>query len=285
MVRGPYDLSLVEGSITTAHDAERIREVRRVSKALVTIGACATAGGIQALRNFKDVNEFIVASSTPGPNTSRRWRTSTPIAEHVQVDFELRGCPIDKRQLLEVIARVHARRKPDDARAQRLHRVQAARQGVRDGGARNAMSGAGHACRLRRDLPGLRSRLLRLLRADGNAQHRRRSPRACSELGASNAALMRVLPHLQRRCAAAFREGERGAWRHETRTIKVDYLARVEGEGALHVRFKGDRSRTCELTHLRAAALLRGVPARPRLRRSRPTSPRASAASARSPTR
>ena len=57
-VRGPYDLSLVEGSITTPHDAERIREVRRVSKALVTIGACATAGGIQALRNFKDVKEF-----------------------------------------------------------------------------------------------------------------------------------------------------------------------------------------------------------------------------------
>ena len=56
--KGPYDLSLVEGSITTAHDAERISEVRRQSKALVTIGACATAGGIQALRNFADVDEL-----------------------------------------------------------------------------------------------------------------------------------------------------------------------------------------------------------------------------------
>src|SRR5512141_36716 len=52
---GPYDLSLVEGSITTPHDAERIHGIRRASKLLVTIGACATAGGIQALRNFKDV--------------------------------------------------------------------------------------------------------------------------------------------------------------------------------------------------------------------------------------
>src|SRR5512146_3273885 len=58
---GPYDLSLVEGSITTAHDAERIQEVRRQSRHLVTIGACATAGGIQALRNFADVDEFVAA--------------------------------------------------------------------------------------------------------------------------------------------------------------------------------------------------------------------------------
>ena len=55
VVKGPYDLSLVEGSITTPHDEERIHQVRRVSKYLVTIGACATAGGIQALRNFKDL--------------------------------------------------------------------------------------------------------------------------------------------------------------------------------------------------------------------------------------
>src|SRR5690349_21704225 len=61
VVEGPYDLSLVEGSITTAHDAERIRAVRESSKALVTIGACATAGGVQALRNFADVSEFVSA--------------------------------------------------------------------------------------------------------------------------------------------------------------------------------------------------------------------------------
>src|SRR5476649_1064533 len=59
IVKGPYDLSLVEGSITTAHDEERIHKIRKMSKFVITIGACATAGGIQALRNFKDVNEFI----------------------------------------------------------------------------------------------------------------------------------------------------------------------------------------------------------------------------------
>ncbi|MET4701673.1 sulfhydrogenase subunit delta [Constrictibacter sp. MBR-5] len=110
-VAGPYDLSLVEGSITTAHDAERIREVRRQSKRLVTIGACATAGGIQALRNFQDVRAFTeIVYARPGYIST--LAQSTPIGQHVLVDFELRGCPIDKHQLLEVIAAFIQRRRP-----------------------------------------------------------------------------------------------------------------------------------------------------------------------------
>jgi sulfhydrogenase subunit delta len=109
---GPYDVSLVEGSITTPADAERIRQVRAQSRALVTIGACATAGGIQALRNFADVEQFrsVVYAR---PDYIDTLATSTPIAAHVPVDFELRGCPIDKRQLLEVISAFLAGRKPD----------------------------------------------------------------------------------------------------------------------------------------------------------------------------
>ena len=110
-VRGPYDLSLVEGSVTTPHDAERIKEVRRVSKHLVTIGACATAGGIQALKNFADVDEF-VSLVYATPEFVSTLATSTPIAAHVPVDFELHGCPINKRQLLEVISAHLNRRRP-----------------------------------------------------------------------------------------------------------------------------------------------------------------------------
>ena len=167
-LRGRFDLSLVEGSITTPRDRERIRQVRRRSRRLVTIGACATAGGIQALRNFADVDayaavvyprppaaaatlghpsrlSFPAAPSAPAPTPpsapapssappsavppsrptapSGRRRsasrqvfqilpTSTPIADHVRVDFELRGCPINKRQLVEVIAAFLAGRRP-----------------------------------------------------------------------------------------------------------------------------------------------------------------------------
>ncbi len=112
VVRGPYDLSLVEGSITTPHDLELIQKVRRVSKHLVTIGACATAGGIQALRNFKDAQEFVSAVYAK-PQYIETLAKSTPIADHVGVDFELRGCPINKQQLLEVISAFLHGRKPN----------------------------------------------------------------------------------------------------------------------------------------------------------------------------
>lgn len=112
MAKGSYDLSLVEGSITTPHDVGLIQRVRRVSKYLVTIGACATAGGIQALRNFKDVQEF-VSIVYAMPEYIETLATSTPIADHVRVDFELRGCPINKEQLLEVISAFLHGRKPN----------------------------------------------------------------------------------------------------------------------------------------------------------------------------
>jgi coenzyme F420-reducing hydrogenase gamma subunit len=112
VVKGPYDLSLVEGSITTPHDAERIHGIRRASKFLVTIGACATAGGIQALRNFKDVKEFI-SIVYARPDYIETLKKSTPITDHVFVDFELRGCPINKYQLVEVLSAFLNGRKPN----------------------------------------------------------------------------------------------------------------------------------------------------------------------------
>jgi coenzyme F420-reducing hydrogenase gamma subunit len=111
VVEGPYDVSLVEGSITTPDELERIQQVREVSRRVITIGACATSGGVQALRNFADVAEFrsIVYAHPEYISTLAR---STPIAAHVKVDFELRGCPINKVQLLEVLAAELQGRKP-----------------------------------------------------------------------------------------------------------------------------------------------------------------------------
>lgn len=111
VVPGPYDVGLVEGSITTPDDVERIREVRRQCRFLVTIGACATAGGIQALRNWGRIDEFL-ASVYATPATIAALATSTAIADHVPVDFELRGCPIDRGQLLDLITAVLFGRKP-----------------------------------------------------------------------------------------------------------------------------------------------------------------------------
>lgn len=112
VVDGPYDVSLVEGSVTTPHDAHRIQEIRSTSATLITIGACATAGGVQALRNWADVNDFL-SIVYAHPDYLDTLATSTPISDHVAVDFELRGCPISKDQLLEVISAYIQKRKPN----------------------------------------------------------------------------------------------------------------------------------------------------------------------------
>jgi coenzyme F420-reducing hydrogenase gamma subunit len=112
VLKGPYDIALVEGSVTTHHDAQRIQEVRRQCKTLITIGACATAGGIQALRNWKDVEELI-RTVYATPQYISTLKLSTPIAEHVPVDLELRGCPINKHQLIELITATLVGRKPN----------------------------------------------------------------------------------------------------------------------------------------------------------------------------
>jgi coenzyme F420-reducing hydrogenase gamma subunit len=112
VVEGPYDVSLVEGSITTEADAERIQRIREQSHILVTIGACATAGGVQALRNFADIEEFrsIVYAR---PDCISTLAESTPISAHVPVDVELRGCPIDRRQLLDTLTALLTGRRPN----------------------------------------------------------------------------------------------------------------------------------------------------------------------------
>jgi coenzyme F420-reducing hydrogenase gamma subunit len=108
---GPYDVSLVEGSITTPADLRRIHEVREASLRLITIGACATAGGIQGLRNFAASGAY-AATVYAHPEYIASLDTSTPISAHVDVDFELHGCPIDRHQLLEVVTAWLSGRRP-----------------------------------------------------------------------------------------------------------------------------------------------------------------------------
>lgn len=108
---GPYDIALVEGSVSTPHEAERIKEIRSQARFLVALGICATSGGIQALRNFTDKDDlaFMVYQH---PEYLHALDTSTPISEHVQVDLELWGCPVNKYQALEVITALLQNRKP-----------------------------------------------------------------------------------------------------------------------------------------------------------------------------
>lgn len=109
---GPYDISIVEGSVSTPEHLELVRKIRDTSKYLLAIGACATSGGIQALRNFKDVREFMKIVY-PSPEYIATLATSTPVSDHVSVDCTLYGCPINKYQLVEVISAFLYQRRPN----------------------------------------------------------------------------------------------------------------------------------------------------------------------------
>lgn len=96
------DIAFVEGSVSTPEHLDHIRHIRERSRFLITIGACATAGGIQALRNLANSDEWI-AGIYAQPHYIRSLATSTPIAHHVKVDFELWGCPVNTRQVMAAI--------------------------------------------------------------------------------------------------------------------------------------------------------------------------------------
>jgi len=108
---GPFDILFVEGSISTPEQAVEIVRLRAATRTLVTIGACATAGGIQALRTASE-HEAFRAAVYPSPAFVDSLAVASPISSHVTVDFELRGCPIDGHQLIELLTAVATGRRP-----------------------------------------------------------------------------------------------------------------------------------------------------------------------------
>jgi sulfhydrogenase subunit delta len=288
MAPGPYDISFVEGSITTEHDAERIRAIRDQSGLLVTLGACATAGGIQALRNLADLGD-LAGAVYPSPELLSALPTSTPIMDHVAVDAELRGCPIDRGQLLEVINAVLNGRPPRIATVSVC--VECKRKGIGRAccSSRTARRASGPVTHggCERALPRVRPRVLRLLRPEESPNVASLTAIRQSSHGPEDrdvhrfnaeAGIERVGdPSCARRC-----RNDR-----DDRTSSTGARAGARprrGRGRMHVRMRDG-----EVTDVR----LRSTSRRGSSRRScagarsasRSTSPRASAGSARSPTR
>ncbi len=242
VLKGPYDISLVEGSVTTQHDAERLLEVRRQSRKLITIGACATAAGIQGLRNFKDVREF-TSVVYAHPEFIETLETSTPIGSHVEVDYELRGCPIDKHQLLEVLTAYLNGRRPNipahsvcvECKARGTVCVLVRGAAACLGPVTHAGCGAicpaynrgCYGCFGPKETPNAVSLAPRL--ADAGMDKRG----ACSG-------------SIARSTRWPMRSGKKASVMAR-RTINVDVLARVEGEGALRLVVDGAVLREAEL--------------------------------------
>jgi len=108
---GPYDVALIEGSISTPHEAEVIKKIRENSKLVVAVGTCATHGGVQALRNWRDFGE-VLAQVYPKPDWINSLEKSSPISDHVQVDYAVDGCPVNKLQLMSILKQILTGRKP-----------------------------------------------------------------------------------------------------------------------------------------------------------------------------
>ncbi len=112
MLPGRYDIALVEGSIITDHDLKRLREIRAECDVLIAIGSCSTTGGIQALRNWANIDEY-VKGVYASPQFIHTLAKSTPISDHVKVDFALHGCPINRGQLLSMLTSLCIGRPPE----------------------------------------------------------------------------------------------------------------------------------------------------------------------------
>lgn len=108
---GPFDVLLVEGSVSAPEQAKEIVELRAVTKTLVTIGSCANHGGIQALRNFGREAEYRAAVYAH-PEFIESLEKALPVREYVTVDYELAGCPINPEQLRELLVAVRLGRRP-----------------------------------------------------------------------------------------------------------------------------------------------------------------------------
>lgn len=109
---GPYDIGLVEGSVSTPEEVERIKEIRQTCGVLIALGTCATAGGVQGLRNFEDL-EKLTNIVYEHPEFIDSLPNSTRVADHVKVDYELWGCPVNKYQVVEALVAILQNRRPN----------------------------------------------------------------------------------------------------------------------------------------------------------------------------
>lgn len=97
------DIALVEGSVSTPADVERLQQVRAASRYLVALGNCATSGGLQSVRGLALDGAQWLADLYPHPEWLELLDVPTPLADHVRVDLELWGCPVDGRQLARLL--------------------------------------------------------------------------------------------------------------------------------------------------------------------------------------
>jgi sulfhydrogenase subunit delta len=107
-----YDIAIVEGSITRDSDIPRLQKIRDTAKLLITLGACSTISGINALKNFQKKEEYQNDVYADAP-TKFETATARAIHEVVTVDAFIPGCPIDTGEFVRVVKNLVLGKKPD----------------------------------------------------------------------------------------------------------------------------------------------------------------------------
>jgi sulfhydrogenase subunit delta len=99
---GPYDICFVEGSVTNDTELSLLKELREKSKILVAMGACATTGGVNAMRNGRNIEELKQAAYGDASHLHTKAEI-LPLKSYVSVDYELQGCPINGEEFIELL--------------------------------------------------------------------------------------------------------------------------------------------------------------------------------------
>ncbi len=107
---GPFDIAFVEGSVTTEEEKSIVKDIRSKSKFLIAYGTCATYGGIPTIVNYMDLKE-VEEEIYENPAVIKSIK-ATGIADHVKVDYFMRGCPVVKEEIVGVVKELLSGRVP-----------------------------------------------------------------------------------------------------------------------------------------------------------------------------
>lgn len=95
------DVAFVEGAIASEAQALKLKQIRRLSKKLVAIGACACIGMPSSQRNtFAEQTKAEIAPFLLQFHQNDQIQT---LAEVVQIDDQVQGCPMNEQQFLQVL--------------------------------------------------------------------------------------------------------------------------------------------------------------------------------------
>lgn len=97
-----FDVAVIEGAVTTQEAVQSLRSIRDVAKSVISIGSCAVTAGIPGMAAASFESRLgQVYSDVPAQCDD--IISPVPVSSIIDVDYEVRCCPIDSFEFLEVL--------------------------------------------------------------------------------------------------------------------------------------------------------------------------------------